>query len=234
MQPWRNIVGWALCGIALSLAGSGCHGRSQGAASRGGGAASSPADAAATFPATGTRPATNQAAKIVLAARAQVGRTTVYDPAYVRLAYPGGDVPVEKGVCADVVVRALRDALDLDLQKLVHEDMEKAFPEYPRKWGLRQPDSNIDHRRVLNLMKYFDRAGCSRPVTSSADDYAPGDIVTCTVPPNLPHVMIVSDRATPEGAPYVIHNIGRGAKEEARLFEFPITGHYRLERQSGQ
>ena len=167
---------------------------------------------------------------IVSAARAQVGRTTIYDPSYVRLDYPGGDVPIDRGVCTDVVVRALRDALDMDLQKLVHEDMKAAFSEYPKIWGLRKPDPNIDHRRVPNLQRYFQRKGCSITVTKDKRDYLPGDLVTCTVPPNRPHIMIVSDRKSTEGIPLVIHNIGGGTKEEARLFEFPLTGHYRISR----
>ncbi len=166
---------------------------------------------------------------IVSAARAQIGRTTIYDGAYVRLDYPGGDVPIEKGVCTDVVVRALRDALDMDLQKLVHEDMKVAFSEYPDIWGLKKPDRNIDHRRVPNLQRYFQRTGCSITITTDKRDYMPGDLVTSMVPPNRPHIMIVSDRKSTEGVPLVIHNIGRGAKEEARLFEFPLTGHYRIE-----
>ena len=165
---------------------------------------------------------------IVSAARGQVGKTTIYDPAYVRLDYPGGDVPIERGVCTDVVVRALRDALDMDLQKLVHEDMQAAFSAYPTIWGLKKPDPNIDHRRVPNLRRYLQRKGCSIAVTKEKRDYAPGDLVTCTVPPNAPHIMIVSDRTTREGIPLVIHNIGGGAKEENRLFAFPLTGHYRI------
>jgi len=121
---------------------------------------------------------------IVAAARAQVGRTTVYDPSYVGLAYPGGDVSIERGVCTDVVVRALRDAHGIDLQKLVHEDMKAAFSEYPTIWGLRGPDRNIDHRRVPNLQCYFQRKGWALAVTKSNRDYLPGDLVTCTVPPN--------------------------------------------------
>ena len=167
---------------------------------------------------------------IVSAARAQVGRTTIYDPSYVRLDYPGGDVPIDKGVCTDVVVRALRDGLGMDLQKRVHEDMRVAFSRYPKIWGLRRPDANIDHRRVPNLRRYFQRKGYSLAVTTRPGDYLPGDLVTCTVPPNRPHIMIISDRKTVRGIPLVIHNIGRGAQEEDSLFAFPLTGHYRVER----
>lgn len=164
---------------------------------------------------------------IVRSARSQIGTTIIYDGAYVGLGYPGGDVPFERGVCTDVVIRALRDAKGLDLQKLVHEDMTSAFRQYPNNWGLRRPDKNIDHRRVPNLQTYLKRKGYSLKVTNNPNDYAPGDLVTCMVG-NRPHIMIVSDRKTPEGVPLVIHNIGRGTQEENRLFSFSITGHYRL------
>ncbi len=162
------------------------------------------------------------------AARKQVGVTTIYDPKYVKLKYPGGDMPIERGVCTDVVIRALRDALHMDLQKLVHEDMKKAFSTYPALWGLRGPDPNIDHRRVPNLRHFFKRKGYSLEIRTNKEDYLPGDIVTCTLPGNLAHIMIVSDRKTENGVPLVIHNIGQGAREEARLFEFPLTGHFRI------
>ena len=165
---------------------------------------------------------------IVRAARSQIGKTTSYDPSYVGLSYPGGDVPLEKGVCTDVVIRALRGAVHLDLQKLVHEDMKIEFSAYPNIWGLKKPDPNIDHRRVPNLKTYFNRRGFSLPVTRRADDYLAGDLVTCTVGRNLAHIMVVSDKKTSDGVPFVIHNIGSGTKEEDRLFEFPITGHYRV------
>jgi uncharacterized protein YijF (DUF1287 family) len=166
-------------------------------------------------------------AKIVTAARKQVGVTVWYDPAYVTLAYPGGDVPKERGVCTDVIIRAFRDSLSQDLQKLVHEDMRANFSAYPGNWGLSRPDKNIDHRRVPNLQAFFKRRGFSLPVTKDPADYQPGDIVTCTVPPNLPHVMIVGDKKTDKGVPLMIHNIGAGTQEEDVLFEFPLTGHYR-------
>jgi len=167
-------------------------------------------------------------AGIVRAARAQIGRTVKYDPAYRALAYPDGDLPMEVGVCTDVVIRALRTGLGMDLQRLVHEDMKHSFAEYPRTWGLKRPDRNIDHRRVPNLITFFQRSGWSLPLTRSPRDYQPGDLVTCTVPPHLPHILIVSDRANREGRPLVIHNIGAGTREEDRLFEFPITGHFRV------
>jgi len=168
------------------------------------------------------------ASNVVLCARAQIGVTVRYDPAYRALAYPGGDVPADSGVFSDVVVRALRAGRGIDLQKLVHEDMTRDFAQYPRNWGLRKPDRNIDHRRVPNLQTFFARRGWEQPVSDRPADYLPGDLVTCIVPPNLPHIMIVSDRTNAAGRPLVIHNIGRGAQEEDRLFEFRITGRYRV------
>ena len=165
---------------------------------------------------------------VVTAARSQIGVTTGYDPAYRKLDYPGGDVPESTGVCCDVVIRALRKSHELDLQKLVHEDMKANFAAYPKNWGLKKTDRNIDHRRVPNLQTFFKRKGWSLPVTQQAADYQPGDLVTCTLPGNLPHIMVVSDRKSTAGVPLVIHNIGSGAKEEDRLFDFTLTGHYRV------
>ena len=167
--------------------------------------------------------------KIVVAARQQVGVTVTYDPAYVSLAFPNGDVPRDRGVCTDVVIRALRDGLAQDLQQLVNADMRANFAAYPKNWGLSRTDKNIDHRRVPNLQTLFKRRGCVQPLAKPYDPakFLPGDLVTCTVPPNLPHIMIVSDKKNPEGRPLVIHNIGAGAREEDCLLEYPLTGHYR-------
>ena len=164
----------------------------------------------------------------VTAARTQIGKTVVYDPGYEALDYPGGDIPFDRGVCTDVVIRALRQALNLDLQKLVHEDMKRHFSDYPATWGLKQPDKNIDHRRVPNLETFFARQGWQLPVSQNKADYKPGDMVSCVVPPHLPHIMIVSDKKNACGVPLVIHNIGAGTREEDRLFEFTLTGHYRI------
>ena len=166
--------------------------------------------------------------KLAAAARSQIGVTTLYDPAYVKLAYPEGDVPTDRGVCTDVVVRAFR-AMGLDLQRLVHEDMARAFAKYPPQWGLKSPDANIDHRRVPNLMRFFERAGKKLAVTKNAADYKPGDIVSCLIPGNLAHIMLVCDTPSPGDAHrwQIIHNIGAGARMEDRLFDFEITGHYR-------
>ena len=172
-------------------------------------------------------PATPRGAALVTAARKQIGVTLSYDPAYVRLPYPGGDVPESRGVCTDVVIRALRTQR-INLQQRVHEDMRAHFAKYPQKWGLRGPDSNIDHRRVPNLQTWFERQGWWLPVTSRAADYRAGDLVTWMLPGNLPHIGIVSDRKTMlSGTPLIIHNIGRGTREEDILFDHRITGHYR-------
>ena len=131
--------------------------------------------------------------KLVNAARKQVGVTKAYDPAYSKLTYPNGDVALSKGVCTDVVIRALREAHQLDLQKLVHEDMVKNFAIYPKKWGLKKTDTNIDHRRVPNLQVYFSRYWQAQKISNDAADYEAGDVVTVMLPGNLPHIMLVSD-----------------------------------------
>jgi hypothetical protein len=169
------------------------------------------------------------AARLVAAAESQIGRTVRYDPAYTKLAYPGGDVPIEKGVCTDVVIRAYRKGLGIDLQKLVHEDMAGAFSAYPKNWGLKGPDTNIDHRRVPNLRTFFKRKGASLPLSANGHDYLPGDIVTVNLPGNLAHIIVVSQRANADGtAPLCIHNIGAGAQLEDTLFTYEQTGHYRF------
>ncbi len=170
--------------------------------------------------------AADPAACLVEAARRQVGVTLRYDSQYTRIRYPGGDVPMDRGVCTDVVVRAYRQ-LGLDLQVLVHEDMSRAWAVYPKKWRLPGPDSNIDHRRVLNLAKFFSRHAQSLPISHDAKAYLPGDVVTWLLPLGATHIGLVSDRRTWRGVPLVIHNIGAGAREEDTLFDFTITGHYR-------
>ncbi len=164
---------------------------------------------------------------LVVAARQQVGVTVIYDGSYRVLAYPGGDVPLERGVCTDVIVRALRAARGADLQKLVHEDMSAHFRHYPHRWGLTRPDSNIDHRRVPNLMTFFERAGYRRPLSGEAPDYLPGDLVAWDLGGGVLHIGIVSNRKAVRGVPLVIHNIGAGAREEDMLFRYTIIGHYR-------
>lgn len=166
--------------------------------------------------------ATEEARALIRAAERQVGKVTIYDPAYVTLDFPGGDVAPERGVCTDVLIRALRVAQGIDLQAVVNRDMKANFAAYPAQWGLSKPDRNIDHRRVPNLRRLFERVGAE--VT---DDFLPGDVVTTLLPGNLAHIVIVTDRMGGE-APMIVHNIGAGTRVEDRLFEFEITGHYRL------
>ena len=166
------------------------------------------------------------AARLVEAAAEQTRHQVTYDSTYRKIAYPGGDVPQTLGVCADVVIRAYRK-LGVDLQVKVHEDMQRHFSAYPRRWKLKAPDSNIDHRRVPNLQTFFRRAGAELSISNNPADYRAGDLVTWSVPPHLPHIGIVSDRKSPEGVPLIVHNIGRGPQLEDMLFMYPITGHYR-------
>lgn len=151
-----------------------------------------------------------------------------YDPSYVRIPYPGGDVPADTGVCTDEVIRSYR-ALGIDLQKEVHEDMVQNFSAYPRNWHwlLTRTDTNIDHRRVPNLMAFFSRKGRSLPITSNPNDYVPGDIVSWDLGGNVPHIGIVVDRKSPKpGRFMIVHNIGQGPQVEDVLFHWKITGHY--------
>ena len=158
---------------------------------------------------------------------AQAGVTTSYDPSYVALGYPGGDVPEQTGVCSDVVVRAFRKA-GIDLQKEIHEDMKAARSDYPTKWGA-SLDSNIDHRRVLNLMAYFRRQGKSLPITYEATDYRPGDIVAWTLTGGFDHIGIVTNMRSDSRERYlIVHNIGAGTRVEDVLFDWTIKGHYRF------
>ena len=166
--------------------------------------------------------------RLAEAARDQIGVTVTYDPAYSALAFPGGDLPRDRGVCTDVVIRALRDAWEIDLQLAVHRDMKADFGAYPSLWGLTRTDRNIDHRRVPNLQTLLTRIGADLPLTDAPTPYLPGDIVTWTLPGNLSHIGIVSDRRTAEGTPLILHNIGAGAREEDILFAYPMTGHFRI------
>jgi len=166
-------------------------------------------------------------------AEAAVERTSHavrYDPTYFRIPYPGGDVPAEVGVCTDEVIRSYR-AVGVDLQRLVHEDMSADFAAYPRKWGLESPDTNIDHRRVPNLMAFFARQGAGLPVTSEARDYRPGDVVTWDLGGGLTHIGIVVGvpSEAEESRLQIVHNIGAGPRMEDVLFGWKITGHYRYE-----
>lgn len=164
---------------------------------------------------------------LVAAARAQIGVVRLYDPTYFSLAYPGGDVPADRGVCTDVVIRALRTQ-GVDLQQAIHDDMRAHFDRYPRQWGLSRPDRNIDHRRVPNQMRWFERNGWHQSIGSSADDFSPGDIVAWKLTGSgLLHIGIVSDRHSHDGTPLILHNINAGTQEDDLLFRHAIIGHYR-------
>jgi uncharacterized protein len=176
----------------------------------------------------GPAAAGSEPSRLTAAAREQVGVTVTYDPAYVSLEFPGGDLPRDRGVCTDVVIRALRDGWGVDLQLAVNRDMKADFTAYPGLWGLSRTDRNIDHRRVPNLQTLFARIGAELPLEDGPAPYLPGDIVTWTLPGNLAHIGIVSDRLAKSGVPLVLHNIGAGAREEDILFSYPMTGHYRI------
>lgn len=161
---------------------------------------------------------------IASAAASQVGVTRQYDSSYRSLRYPGGDVPMERGVCADVVVRAFR-RIGVDLQVVVHDDMKAHFAAYPQMWHLRAADANIDHRRVPNLMRFFERKGKRVPITAA---YEPGDVVAWRLPNGLHHIGVVSSTRNTAGSDYlVVHNIGYGTQQEDVLRAFEIIGHYR-------
>jgi uncharacterized protein len=167
--------------------------------------------------------------KLVGAAIERTHHSVRYVSAYVRISYPGGDVPADTGVCTDEIIRSYRGA-GVDLQKEVHEDMLQNFAAYPnqRRWRAAHPDSNIDHRRVPNLMIFFQRKGETLPITSRPEDYSPGDLVTWDLGGGVPHIGIVVDqKARWSGRFMVVHNIGEGPKMEDVLFNWKITGHYR-------
>lgn len=158
------------------------------------------------------------------------GTEVQYDPTYFVIPYPNGDVPANKGVCTDVVIRAYRK-LGIDLQKEVHEDMKANFSLYPKNWGLKKTDTNIDHRRVPNLMTYFSRFGSVLKKSTDAKDYRPGDIVTWNLGGGIGHIGIVVNKKSEDGQRYlIVHNIGRGQEISDCLFEFVITGHYRFKK----
>ncbi|MEM6892366.1 MAG: DUF1287 domain-containing protein [Bacteroidota bacterium] len=161
------------------------------------------------------------------AAIALTQQDVTYDPSYFSIGYPGGDVPSDKGVCTDVIIRAYRK-LGVDLQKEVHEDMKANFQSYPNHWGLRSTDKNIDHRRVPNLMRFFKRSGAEKPISEKASDYLPGDVVSWQLSGGLTHIGIVVDHKSRDGKrPLVVHNIGAGQVLEDCLFDYRIIGHYR-------
>lgn len=150
-----------------------------------------------------------------------------YDPSYFAIAYPNGDVPGDKGVCTDVVIRAYRK-MGIDLQKEVHVDMKQFFKEYPDIWGLTSTDRNIDHRRVPNLMKFFERYGEKLVISQNSADYLPGDIVCWDLGGGITHIGIVINKKSSNQTRYlIVHNIGAGQVAEDMLFRFKIIGHFR-------
>jgi uncharacterized protein YijF (DUF1287 family) len=165
--------------------------------------------------------------RLVEGAIEQAEYTRRYDPSYVKIDYPGGDVPLDRGVCSDVLIRAFRKA-GIDLQKEVHQDMRGDFAAYPRRWGLARPDPNIDHRRVPNLMTFFKRRGKALAASSRKEDYLPGDIVAWDLGNGLTHIGLVTDLPSEAtGAFKIVHNIGAGVRVEDVLFSWQIIGHYR-------
>ena len=166
--------------------------------------------------------------KILTNSFAQLETVTGYTQKYYSIAYPNGDVPKSTGACTDVIIRSFR-AAGVDLQKEVHEDMKSNFSKYPKKWGLRRPDTNIDHRRVPNLDRYFSRKGKSLQITSEAENFKPGDVVAWDLNgKGLTHIGVVSNKwNTKTGRYLIVHNIGAGAQLEDVLFEWKIIGHYR-------
>jgi uncharacterized protein len=168
----------------------------------------------------------------VAAAEERTHHAVRYDPAYVRISYPGGDVPASTGVCTDEVIRTYR-AVGVDLQKEVHEDMLAHRSAYPHKWSSSShadasgTDTNIDHRRVPNLMVFFSRHGKALPPTDDPRDYQPGDLVTWNLGSGITHIGIVVDQKSPvSGRNLIVHNIGAGPKMEDVLFNWKIIGHY--------
>lgn len=164
--------------------------------------------------------------KLSDAARALTRQTVQYDPQYFSISYPNGDVPADKGVCTDVVIRAYRK-VGIDLQQKVHEDMKANFKLYPNNLGLKRTDRNIDHRHVPNLMKYFSRFGTSKKISANAADYKPGDVVAWNLGGAITHIGMVVDKKSPDGKRYmIVHNIGAGQVLEDVLFSYTIIGHY--------
>jgi uncharacterized protein YijF (DUF1287 family) len=173
------------------------------------------------------QPQSSLVRRTVESAIEQTQSTLHYDPSYVKLKYPGGDVPMDRGVCSDVIIRAFR-SVDVDLQVAVHEDMRRDFTAYPKLWKHSAPDRNIDHRRVANLMTFFQRQGKALPITSNAADYLPGDIVAWDLGGRVLHLgMVVNTSSSSRGRSLIVHNIGYGAKQEDVLFSWRIIGHYR-------
>jgi len=172
------------------------------------------------------------AEELAQAALARTMHRVRYDGRYMKIAYPMGDVPADIGVCTDVVIRSYRE-LGIDLQQVVHEDIKQNFRKYPsrKRWGLRAPDTNIDHRRVYNLQVFFERHGQSLPISKNPDNYQPGDLVTWQIGTKMPHIGVVLELVSDDDPQrhLIAHNIGNGPVIDDMLFDFKITGHYRYQ-----
>lgn len=218
MITWRRLLAFTVCLTFVSV--TACREMRQRAVAIG---VAPPVTVAKPLPLA----ASPQLKQLIEGAVAQSNVTTGYDPSYVKLDYPNGDVDATTGVCSDVVVRAFRKA-GIDLQKEVHEDMKLAWAEYPKKWGAQGTDSNIDHRRVLNLNTFFTRQKKSLPISANRNDYLPGDVVAWELSDGVEHIGIMTDHwSVPDEHCLVIHNIGAGARMEDVLFNWKIIGHYR-------
>ncbi len=159
-----------------------------------------------------------------------IDENIIYDPTYFAIKYPNGDIPRGKGVCTDVVIRAYRK-MGIDLQKEVHEDMSVNFNKYPKNWGLKKTDKNIDHRRVPNLMKFFERNDAKKPITQNPKDYKPGDIVCWNLGGGITHIgVVISKKSKDNTRNLIVHNIGSGQVAEDVLFDYRIIGHYRYKK----
>ena len=223
-------LNFRLSAAALLLWGVGCGAASTAkqAARPSAPAAAAPQQQAARTPAPRASSGSPFFDGLAQAAVERTGHAVRYDPTYFQIGYPGGDVPAEVGVCTDEVIRSYR-AVGVDLQKEVHEDMSANFSAYPRTWGLKKTDTNIDHRRVPNLMTFFSRQGAALPVTREARDYRPGDVVTWDLGGGLTHIGVVVGvpSEADEARMQIVHNIGAGPNMEDVLFNWKITGHYR-------
>lgn len=223
MQNDRAPSNWlpVLSACLILLSAAGCHRPT----SRRPSVAASPTPASTPLPLPAN--ASPQLKQLVEEAIEQSKVTTGYDPSWVKIEYPNGDVPNNTGVCSDVIVRAFRKA-GIDLQKEVHEDMTRAWSEYPRKWGAQGTDTNIDHRRVLNLTTYFERQHKSLPITNKRADYLPGDVVAWELSEGVEHIGIVTNLSSESDKHFlIVHNIGAGARLEDVLLAWKIIGHYR-------
>ena len=210
--------------LLLALACAGCGAASKASQQGAGQSRASVPQSSAPRPSSGS-PFLD---KLVEAAVERTSHQIRYDQSYFTIDYPNGDVPSDVGVCTDEVIRSYR-AVGVDLQRLVHEDMEHDFDSYPHKWGLKKTDTNIDHRRVPNLMTFFERQGAGLPVSADARDYKPGDLVTWDLGGGMTHIGIVVNFPSDADSTrmQIVHNIGAGPKMEDVLFNWKITGHYR-------